>query len=57
MNQIEVVKRIAESMYNIGGIPSNEEFYAEFNMRVKEALGIRDKLEVIKVEISVSKYS
>jgi len=39
-NQIEIVKDIADGMYGIGGIPNNEEFYAEFDMRVKAALGI-----------------
>jgi len=33
-NQIEIVKDIADSMIGIGGIPNNEEFYAEFNSRV-----------------------
>lgn len=39
-NQIEIVKDIAEGMIGIGGIPSNEEFYAEFDMRVRAALRI-----------------
>lgn len=39
-NQIERVKDIADGMEGIGGIPSNEEFYAEFNMRVMAALNI-----------------
>lgn len=41
-NQIEIVKNIAEGMYGIGGMPNNEEFYAEFDMRLKAALGIAD---------------
>ena len=41
-NQIEIVKDIADGMYGIGGIPNNEEFYAEFDTRVKAALGIAD---------------
>jgi len=41
-NQIEIVKDIADGMYGIGGLPNNEEFYAEFDMRVKSALGIHD---------------
>jgi len=41
-NQIEIVKDIADGMIGIGGIPSNEEFYAEFNMRVRAALRIHD---------------
>ena len=41
-NQIEIVKNIADEMIGIGGIPSNEEFYAEFDMRVREALRIHD---------------
>jgi hypothetical protein len=41
-NQIEIVKDIADGMYGIGGIPNNEEFYVEFDMRVKAGLGIAD---------------
>jgi hypothetical protein len=41
-NQIEIVKDIANGMIGIGGIPSNEEFYAEFDMRVRAALRIHD---------------
>jgi len=41
-NQIEIVKDIADGMIGIGGIPSNEEFYAEFDMRVRAALRIHD---------------
>jgi hypothetical protein len=41
-NQIDIVKDIADGMIGIGGIPSNEEFYAEFDMRVREALRIHD---------------
>lgn len=37
---IEIVKDIADGMIGIGGIPSNEEFYAEFNSRVQERLGV-----------------
>ena len=44
-NQIETVKDIADGMYGIGGIPNNEEFYAEFDMRVKAALGIADVVD------------
>jgi hypothetical protein len=41
-NQIDIVKDIADGMIGIGGIPSNEDFYAEFDMRVREALRIHD---------------
>ena len=41
-NQIEIVKDIADGMIGIGGIPSNAEFYAEFDMRVRSALRIHD---------------
>jgi len=41
-NQIEIVKDIADGMIGIGGIPTNEEFYAEFDMRVRAALRIHD---------------
>lgn len=40
-NQIETVNLIAEGMIGIGGIPTNEEFYAEFNSRVTAQLGIK----------------
>lgn len=42
-NQIEIVKEIADGMIGIGGIPSNEEFYAELNMRIRAALKIITK--------------
>ena len=42
-NQIEIVKEIADGMNGIGGIPNNEEFYAEFNSRVMAKLGINFK--------------
>jgi hypothetical protein len=41
-NQIDIVKDIADGMIGIGGIPSNEEFYAEFDMRVRAALRIHN---------------
>lgn len=43
MNQIDVVKKIADDMIGIGGIPSNQEFYEEFNYRVQDALNINPK--------------
>jgi hypothetical protein len=39
-NQIDIVKDIADGMMGIGGLPGNEEFYAEFDMRLKAALRI-----------------
>ena len=39
-NQIKIVKDIAEGMIGIGGIPSNGEFYAEFDMRLMDALNL-----------------
>ena len=39
-NQIEIVKEVAEGMIGIGGVPSNKEFYDEFNMRIRAALNI-----------------
>ena len=48
-NQIEIVKDIADSMDGIGGIPTNKEFYAEFDMRVKEALNIEEEGEEKRV--------
>ena len=41
-NQIEIVKDVADGMIGIGGMPTNEEFYAEFDMRIKAALGIKE---------------
>ena len=41
MNQIEIVKDIADGMIGIGGIPSNEEFYHEFNFRFQSRLNIK----------------
>lgn len=51
-NQIEIVKEIADSMYGIGGIETdtNEVFYAEFDMRLRAALGIG----IRKAEIGIS---
>jgi hypothetical protein len=43
MNQIDIVKKIADGMIGIGGIPSNQEFYEEFNFRVQMALNINPK--------------
>ena len=40
--KIEIVKDIADGMIGIGGIPSNEEFYAEFDLSVRAALRIHD---------------
>ena len=45
MNQIDEVKNIADGMFGIGGIPNNEEFYAEFNFRVQSKLGIKNQCE------------
>ena len=44
-NQIELVKDIADGMIGIGGIPTNEEFYTEFNSRIVAKLGINTKCE------------
>lgn len=38
--QIDTVKKIADGMIGIGGVPTNEEFYAEFDARVRAALNI-----------------
>ena len=37
-NQIKIVKDIAEEMIDIGGIPTDVEFYDEFDMRLRSAL-------------------
>ena len=39
-NHIEIVKDIADGMIGIGGIPTNEEFYAEFDFRLRAALSL-----------------
>lgn len=52
-NQIELVKEIADGMEGIGGIPNNEEFYAEFDMRVREALGIERSKELLCAKCKV----
>jgi hypothetical protein len=36
-----VVQDVLDSMIGIGGIPSNEEFYNEFNFRLQNKLGIK----------------
>lgn len=45
MNQLDKVKDVLEGMVGIGGIPNNEEFYEEFNLRVKGVLGIKLECE------------
>jgi len=50
MNQIDEIKDIADGMIGIGGIPSNRDFYAEFNFRVQSRLGIRNQCEWEHVE-------
>jgi ribosomal protein L33 len=52
-NQIEVVKDIAEGMIGIGGIPNNEEFYAEFNSRVTAKLGIKTECKWRHVDMGM----
>jgi uncharacterized protein YcnI len=46
-NQIEITKEIADSMLEIGGNPTKEEFYDEFNFRLKIALGILQEQTII----------
>jgi len=46
-NQIEITKQIADSMQEIGGNPTNEEFYQEFNFRLKIALGFIREEKII----------
>lgn len=38
----EITQHVLDGMIGIGGCPSNEEFYAEFNGRLKRALSIAD---------------
>jgi RNA polymerase subunit RPABC4/transcription elongation factor Spt4 len=46
-NQIEITKQIADSMQEIGGNPTREEFYDEFNFRLKVALGLLQEQTII----------
>jgi RNA polymerase subunit RPABC4/transcription elongation factor Spt4 len=46
-NQIEITKQIADSMQEIGGNPTREEFYEEFNFRLKVALGLLQEQKII----------
>ncbi|MCH8067822.1 MAG: hypothetical protein IID16_00915 [Candidatus Marinimicrobia bacterium] len=41
-NQEEIIIDVLKGMKGIGGVPGNEEFYAEFEMRAKAALGLAD---------------
>lgn len=41
MKQIQIVNKIAEEMVGIGGIPTNKEFYEEFNMALTSKLNIK----------------
>ena len=54
MNQIDEVKNIADGMIGIGGIPNNEEFYAEFNFRVQSKLGIKTQCEWKNIDILIN---
>jgi hypothetical protein len=45
MKPEEIVLDVLKVMEGIGGIPSNEDFYAEFDMRVKAAFGLADVSE------------
>jgi len=40
-------------MIGIGGIPNNEEFYAEFNSRVTAKLGIKTKCKWRHVDVGM----
>lgn len=50
MNQIEIVKQIANDMIGIGGIPTNQEFYDEFIFRVEDALNITTKRGIVDIK-------
>jgi ribosomal protein L33 len=52
-SQIETVKDIADGMIGIGGIPNNEEFYAEFNSRVTAKLGIKTECKWRHVDMGM----
>ena len=52
-NQIEIVKDIAEGMIGIGGVPTNQEFYAEFNSRVASKLGIKTECKWRHVDVGM----
>ena len=50
MTQKEIIQDILRGMEGIGGIPSNQEFYAEFDFRLRSALGIESENERLKAE-------
>lgn len=62
MNQIEIVKEILDEMLEIGGIPTNEEFYTEFNFRLQSRLNIDNEIvnvldtKIIKTLIKYNDY-
>jgi len=43
MNQIEIVKQIINDINSLTNVINNEEFYNEFNKRIKIALDINHK--------------
>ena len=63
-NPLEITQYVLNGMIGIGGIPTNQEFYDEFNDRLKEALSVSDVVgqsEQLKakerlVEISMQGY-
>ena len=55
MTKEEIIQDILRGMEGIGGIPSNQEFYAEFDFRLRSALGIESENERLKAE-SIPEY-
>lgn len=57
MNQFEIVKDIADGMIGIGGVPSNDEFYQEFNFRLQSKLNIKSDCTWKHVDMGMFGFS
>jgi len=53
MNQIEIANKVADEMLRIGGIPSNEEFYSEFNMALTARLNIKTECKWKQADVGM----
>lgn len=51
MNIKEKIEEVMKGMEGIGGVPTPSEYYAEFDMRVKSALGLVDSDFISNVRI------
>ena len=52
MNTEEKILDVMKGMEGIGGVPTPSEYYAEFGMRVKAALGLVDSDFISNVSVS-----